>query len=69
MIFSQKKTRICFLCAAKLDTLGLFTPADVIYENSVLQANIIHSSYQNNVKKLVFYGSAWAYPQKAINPI
>ncbi|EHT5470145.1 NAD-dependent epimerase/dehydratase family protein [Campylobacter jejuni] len=67
--FVKEKPEYVFLCAAKLDTLGLFTPADVIYENSVLQANIIHSSYQNNVKKLVFYGSAWAYPQKAINPI
>ncbi|MBK1973496.1 NAD-dependent epimerase/dehydratase family protein [Campylobacter sp. TTU-622] len=67
--FIKEKPEYVFLCAAKLDTLGLFTPADVIYENSMLQANIIHSSYQNNVKKLIFYGSAWAYPQKAINPI
>lgn len=67
--FAKEKPEYVFLCAAKLDTLGLFTPADVIYENSVLQANIIHSSYQNDVKKLIFYGSAWAYPQKAINPI
>lgn len=67
--FTKEKPEYVFLCAAKLDTLGLFTPADVIYENSMLQANIIQSSYQNKVKKLIFYGSAWAYPQKAINPI
>lgn len=67
--FAKEKPEYVFLCAAKLDTLGLFTPADVIYENTILQANIIQSSYQNDVKKLIFYGSAWAYPQKATNPI
>ena len=67
--FAREKPEYVFLCAAKLDTLGLFTPADVIYQNSMLQANIIQSSYQNRVKKLIFYGSAWAYPQKAVNPI
>lgn len=67
--FKTQKPEYIFLCAAKLDTLGLFTPANVIYENSMLQANIINSAYENNVKKLIFYGSAWAYPQKANNPI
>ena len=67
--FKTQKPEYVFLCAAKLDTLGLFTPASVIYENSILQANIINSAYENNVKKLIFYGSAWAYPQKANNPI
>ena len=67
--FKQEKPEYVFLCAAKLDTLGLFTPADVIYQNSMLQANIIHSSYQYEVKKLIFYGSAWAYPKDSINPI
>ncbi|ARQ96935.1 GDP-L-fucose synthetase [Campylobacter lanienae NCTC 13004] len=67
--FKTQKPEYVFLCAAKLDTLGLFTPANVIYENSMLQANIINSAYENNVKKLIFYGSAWAYPQKANNPI
>ena len=67
--FKTQKPEYVFLCAAKLDTLGLFTPANVIYENSMLQANIINSAYENSVKKLIFYGSAWAYPQKANNPI
>ncbi|MDL0089337.1 NAD-dependent epimerase/dehydratase family protein [Campylobacter gastrosuis] len=67
--FASQKPEYVFLCAAKLDTLGLFTPASVIYENIMLQANIINSAYENNVKKLIFYGSAWAYPQKATNPI
>ncbi|MCI5538968.1 MAG: NAD-dependent epimerase/dehydratase family protein [Campylobacter lanienae] len=67
--FKIQKPEYVFLCAAKLDTLGLFTPASVIYENSMLQANIINSAYENSVKKLIFYGSAWAYPQKANNPI
>ena len=67
--FKTQKPEYVFLCAAMLDTLGLFTPANVIYENSMLQANIINSAYENSVKKLIFYGSAWAYPQKANNPI
>ena len=67
--FKTQKPEYVFLCAAKLDTLGRFTPANVIYENSMLQANIINSAYENSVKKLIFYGSAWAYPQKANNPI
>lgn len=67
--FKSQDIEYVFLAAAKLDTLGLFTPADVIYENSTLQNNIIHSAYKYNVRKLVFYGSAWAYPQNSQNPI
>ena len=67
--FEQEKPEYVFLCAAKLDTLGFFTPAEVIYENIMLQSNILQAAYENNVKKLIYYGSAWAYPQSAINPI
>ena len=67
--FAKEKPEYVFFCAAKLDTLGLFTPAQVLYENSMLQANVIHNAYENKVKKLIFFGSAWAYPQKAVNPI
>lgn len=43
--------------------------ADFIYENLQIQNNIIHSSHENNVKKLIFLGSICIYPKFAQQPI
>lgn len=43
--------------------------ADFIYENTTIQNNIIHHSFKFGIKKLIFFGSSYMYPEKAANPI
>jgi GDP-L-fucose synthase len=60
-----------FVAAAKVG--GILAndtyPADFLYQNMVIQSNLIHSAYQVEVKKLVFLGSACIYPKFAAQPI
>lgn len=62
---------VVFLAAAKVG--GIYAnaskPADFIYENLMIEANVIHQSHQQQVKKLLFLGSSCIYPQKAPLPI
>ena len=44
-------------------------PANFIYENLMIEANIIHSSFINNIKKLLFLGSSCIYPKYASQPM
>ena len=44
-------------------------PADFIYENLMIEANIINSAFENNVKKLLFLGSSCIYPKYADQPM
>lgn len=44
-------------------------PANFLYENLMIQNNIIHSAYQNNVEKLLFLGSTCIYPKLAPQPL
>ncbi|HEB9328846.1 TPA: GDP-L-fucose synthase [Campylobacter coli] len=67
--FIKEKPEYVFFAAAKLGHLGIKAPADILYENLMMQNNIFHNAYLCNVKKLIFFGSSWMYPQKAINPI
>jgi GDP-L-fucose synthase len=46
-----------------------FYRADFIYENLMIQNNVIHQSYLNNVKKLLFLGSTCIYPKNAPQPM
>jgi GDP-L-fucose synthase len=69
--FTEEKPEYVFLSAAKVggiiynDTF----PADFIYENLQIQNNVINSSYNNNVKKLMFLGSVCIYPKIVPQPI
>jgi len=69
--FSQEKPEYVFLAAAKVG--GIIANdvyrADFIYENLQIQNNIIHNSYRNNVKKLLFMGSSCIYPKMAPQPL
>ncbi|AYD00571.1 GDP-L-fucose synthase [Neorhizobium sp. NCHU2750] len=60
-----------FLAAAKVG--GIFAndtyPADFLYENMVLEANIIHAAHKVDVEKLLFLGSSCIYPKFADQPI
>lgn len=60
-----------FLSAAKVGGIKANSeyPADFYYVNSMISNNIIHSAYQNNVKKLLFLGSSCIYPRLAKQPI
>ncbi|MGB2020094.1 MAG: GDP-L-fucose synthase [Parvibaculales bacterium] len=59
------------VCAARVG--GILAndtyPADFIYENLMIEANIIHSAHKNRVKKLLFLGSSCIYPKHATQPM
>ena len=69
--FAQEKPEYVFLAAAKVGgieanrvEIGAFT-----YENLQIQNNIIHNSYLNKVKRLIFLGSSCIYPKLSKQPI
>jgi nucleoside-diphosphate-sugar epimerase len=66
-----EKPDIVIIAAAKVG--GIYAnntyPAEFIYENLTIQSNLIHQSYLNNVKKLLFLGSSCIYPVNAIQPM
>ena len=69
--FKKYKPEIVIIAAAKVG--GIYAnnkfPADFIYDNLMIQGNIINSSYENKVKKLIFLGSSCIYPKHAKQPI
>lgn len=69
--FATEQPEYVFLAAAKVGGIlaNSTYPADFIYENIMMEANIIHSSYRNNVKKLLFLGSSCIYPKMAEQPM
>lgn len=69
--FATHKPEFVFLAAAKVGGIvGNNTyPADFIYQNLVIESNIIHASHVNQVKKLLFLGSSCIYPKFATQPI
>jgi len=69
--FKQEKPEYVFLAAAKVGGIVANNTyrADFIYENMMIQNNVIHQSYQNKVKKLLFLGSTCIYPKDAPQPM
>src|SRR5207237_5575072 len=43
--------------------------AEFIYDNLMIEANVIHAAYKNNVEKLIFLGSSCIYPKLAPQPL
>lgn len=69
--FATEKPDYVFLAAAKVGGIianNTFR-GDFIYENLMIQNNIIHQSYLNNVQKLMFLGSSCIYPKMAPQPL
>lgn len=68
--FQQEKPEYVFLAAAKVGGLVANNtyPADFIYQNLVIQNNIIHHAYCAGVKKLLFLGSTCVYPRECLQP-
>jgi GDP-L-fucose synthase len=69
--FSSEKPEFVFLAAAKVGGIMANNTyrAQFLYENLMIESNIIHSSYLNNVKKLLFLGSSCIYPKMAPQPL
>ena len=69
--FKQEKPEYVFLAAAKVGGIVANNTyrADFIYENMMIQNNVIHQSHINNVKKLLFLGSTCIYPKHAQQPM
>jgi GDP-L-fucose synthase len=69
--FTNEKPEYVFLAAAKVG--GIYANntfrAEFIYENIMIQNNVIHASYLNQVKKLLFLGSTCIYPKFANQPM
>ena len=71
VFFKTEKIDQVYLAAAKVG--GIYAnnnfPADFIYENLMIQANIINSAFLSRVKKLLFLGSSCIYPKNASQPM
>ena len=69
--FAEEKPDYVFLAAAKVGGIvaNNEAPADFLYENMILEMNVIHSAFKNNVKKLMFLGSSCIYPRMCPQPI
>jgi GDP-L-fucose synthase len=69
--FKSEKPEYVYLAAAKVG--GILAnntyPANFLYDNMMIQNNVIHSAYENKVKKLLFLGSSCIYPKFANQPI
>lgn len=69
--FKHNKIQQVYLAAAKVG--GIYAnntyPAEFIYENLLLEANVIHAAHKANIDKLLFLGSSCIYPKLASQPI
>jgi GDP-L-fucose synthase len=69
--FKKEKPDYVILAAAKVGGIHANNvyPADFIYQNIMIEANIINSAYENKVKRLLFLGSTCIYPKAAEQPM
>ncbi len=71
LFFKNHKIDEVYLAAAKVGGIHANNtyPANFIYENLMMESNIIHSAHKNNIQKLLFLGSSCIYPKMAHQPI
>lgn len=69
--FQQEKPDYVILAAAKVGGIHANNtfPADFIYQNIMIEANVINSAYETNVKRLLFLGSTCIYPRAVEQPM
>lgn len=69
--FAKEKPDYVFLAAAKVGGIMANNtyPADFMYDNMILEMNVIKSAFDNKVKKLMFLGSSCIYPRMAPQPM
>lgn len=69
--FEKERPDYVFLAAARVGGIlaNSTYPADFIYNNLIIEANVIHAAHRAGVKKLLFLGSSCIYPKYATQPI
>jgi GDP-L-fucose synthase len=69
--FRTERPEYVFLAAAKVGGIlaNSTYPAEFIYENIIIEANVIHAAYKYGAKKLLFLGSSCIYPKLAPQPL
>ena len=69
--FKKEKPEYVFLSAAKVGGIlaNINKPANFIYDNLMIQTNIIHNSFKYGVKKLLFLGTSCIYPRDCPQPM
>lgn len=69
--FGSERPDYVIMAAAKVGGIkaNFEKPAEFIYDNLMIQSNIIHSAFKNKVKKLLFLGSSCIYPRLAHQPV
>ena len=69
--FEEEKPDVVVLAAAKVGGImaNIESPAVFLYDNLMIQNNVINSAYKNGVKKLVFLGSSCIYPRECPQPM
>jgi GDP-L-fucose synthase len=69
--FQEEKPEQVYLAAAKVGGIHANNtyPAELIYQNLMMEANVIHQAFQAGVKKLLFLGSSCIYPKMAPQPM
>jgi GDP-L-fucose synthase len=69
--FAQEKPSQVYLAAAKVGGIHANNtyPADFIYQNLMVQTNVVHAAFKNGVRKLLFLGSSCIYPLTASQPM
>lgn len=69
--FQNEKPRVVIIAAAKVGGIHANNTfrAEFLYDNLIIEANLIHSAYQNKVEKLIFLGSSCIYPKFAPQPL
>jgi GDP-L-fucose synthase len=69
--FAKEKPEYIFLAAAKVGGIVANNTyrAEFLYDNLMIESNIIHAAYKNGVKKLLFLGSSCIYPKLAPQPL
>ena len=69
--FAQEEIDQVYLAAAKVGGIHANNtyPAEFIYQNLMIEANVVHGSFQAGIKKLLFLGSSCIYPREARQPM
>ena len=69
--FAQEKPEYVFLAAAKVGGIqaNAEAPADFMYQNMMVEMNVIHAAWRNGCRKLEFLGSSCIYPRMAPQPM
>src|SRR5258708_17267207 len=68
---AAQRPQVVFLTAGRVGGLRANDtfPADFLYDNLLIEGNIIHAAYRTGVEKLLFFGSSCIYPREAPQPI